>query len=75
MKIKYCKLLVKLSQEITCNKRFVYIVVPYIMRRKEKNKYLIIKALMVINTIMGWFEITQYYDKHVVTIASLVENI
>ena len=68
-------MLVKLSQEITCYKRFLYIVVPYIMRRKEKKKYLIIKALMVINPVMGWFEITQYYDKHVITIANLVKTI
>ena len=66
---------VKLSEEMPCNKHFVYLIVPYIIRRKVDNKYLIIKALMVINPVMGWFEITQYYDKHVITIANLVKTI
>ena len=51
----------------------MYLIVPYIILSKEKNKYLIIKALMIINPVMGWFEITQYYDKHVITIENLVE--
>ena len=66
---------VNLFEEMPCNKRFVYLIVPYIIRRKGNNKHLIIKPLMVINPVMGWFEITQYYDKHVITIANLVKTI
>ena len=55
---KYCRFPVKFFEEIPCNKRFVYLIVPYIVRMKVKNKYLIINNLMVINPVMGWFEIT-----------------
>ena len=65
---------VKLFEDMPCNKRFVYLIAPYIIRRKGNNKHLIIKPLMVINPVIGWFEITQYYDKHVITIVNLVKT-
>ena len=44
------------------------------MCRKVKKKDLILKAVTIIDAIMGWFEIMQYYNKRVLTIANLVET-
>ena len=49
-------------------------MVPYTTCCKVKNKYLIIKAVTMDDTVMGWFLINQYDDKYVITIANLVET-
>ena len=36
---------------------------------------LLLKSIMVINPIIGWFEITQYNDKREIIIVNLVENL
>ena len=72
--IKYKILLLpaKLDEEIMRNKLCVYQIGPYTIHRKVKNKDLILKSVINNNAIKGWFYITQYEDKHSITITNLV---
>ena len=42
--------------------------------RKEKKSYALLKAVTIINPVMGWFKITQYENKQEMMIMSLVKN-
>ena len=41
--------------------------------RKWKNN-IILKAITMINPVMGWFEVTQYGDQKVATITNLLKS-
>ena len=60
-------------EETPWNKLCVNIIVAYKIRRKWKEP-LILKAVTMINPVTGWFEVTQYRDKKVMTIVNLVET-
>ena len=72
--IKYKILLLpaKLDEEIIRNKLCVDHIGPYTIHSKVKNKDSILKSVMIINNITGWFYITQYEDNHAITITNLV---
>ena len=72
IKYKILLLLEKLDEEIMRNKLCVDQIVPHTIHRKVKNKDLILKYVMIINPITGWFYITQYEDKYAITITNLV---
>ena len=72
IKYKIFLLPAKLDEEIMRNKLCVDQIGPYTIHRKVKNKDLILKSVMIINPITGWFYITQYEDKHAITITNLV---
>ena len=55
--IKYGKLPAKESEEILWNKLCVDIIGPYIIQREGKKK-VDLKAITIINPVMGWFKIT-----------------
>ena len=61
---KYGKLKTKLSEEITWKKIFVDIIGTYIIRRKGKKEDLHLKAVTIIDPVIGRFEIAQYNDKN-----------
>ena len=69
---KYGKVPDKLSEKILWNKLFVYVIVPYVIRRKVQKESFCLKSVTVINPITGWFEIAQYEDKRAISIANLV---
>ena len=71
---KYGKLAAKLSEEIPWNRLYVYLIGPYVIRRKGKKEKLHLKAVVAIYPITGWFELAQYEDKRVISIANLVET-
>ena len=73
-KLKYGKLPSKLAEEIPWNKLCVYIIGPYVKRRKGKKENLHLKYVTMINPVTGWFEIVQYDDKIAITIANLVKT-
>ena len=50
------------------------IIGTYAICRKFNKVTLHIKAVTMIDTIMGWFGITQYNNKNVITITNLVET-
>ena len=50
------------------------IIVKYVIRRLGKKEYLHLKSVTIINTVKGWFEIAQYNDNIVISIAKLVQN-
>ena len=56
------------------NKMCVDIIVPCRIFRKGKKFNLILKSVMIVDTITGGLKITQYYDKIKITIADLVET-
>ena len=72
IKYKICLLLSKLDEEMNRNKLCVDQIGSYRIHRKVKNKDVILKSVIIINLITGWFDITQYEDKHSVTITNLV---
>ena len=72
--MKYGKSSDKKAKEMPWNKLFVYIIYNYVIRIKWKNKDLILRAVNMIDPITVWFEITEYYDKPVITIVNLVES-
>ena len=69
----YYKLPAKLAEETLWNKSCVDIIGPYKIRRKGK-ELLILKSVTMMYPITGWFEVTQYSDKKLMTIASFVET-
>ena len=52
----------------------MYLIGPYVIRRKSWKENLRIKAVTIIDPVTGWFEITQYNDKRVIYISNLVET-
>ena len=72
--IKYCKLTAKEDEEIPWNKLFLDIIVTYVIRRKLKKEKLNLKAVTIVDPVIGWFEITQNDDKRAISIANLVET-
>ena len=68
---KYGKLPDKLAKETPWNKLCVDLIAPYKIRRKGKYT-IILKAVTRIEPITGWFGVTQYSDKKVITIVKLV---
>ena len=42
---------------------------------RKGNLASILKSVIMIDPVMGWFKIMQYYDKKVTTITNLVETI
>ena len=72
--IKFGKLSAKLAEEIPWNELFVYLIGPYVIRRKCKREKLHLKSVTMIDPITGWFEVVGYYDKRAITIANLVET-
>ena len=71
---KHGKLPAKLSEEIPWNKICVDLIGPYVIRRKGKKENLHLEALIIINTVTGWFEVVQYDNKIAITIKNLVET-
>ena len=71
-KYKICLLQPNLDEEMNRNKLCVVQIGSYRIHRKVKNKDVILISVIVINSITGWFDITQYEDKHSVTITNLV---
>ena len=55
------------------NYLYVDLIGPSVIRRKGKKENLHLKAVMMINTVTGWFEIVRYDDKRAITIANLVK--
>ena len=47
---------------------------PYIVHRQCNNKYIIVKAVNIVDLSTGCSEIIQYDDKYVITIVNLVET-
>ena len=72
--IKYGKLPSKESEEIPWNKLCVYLIGTYFVIRKGNKEYLHIKSITMIDHVIGWFEITQYYNKRAISIVNLVET-
>ena len=64
----------KPAEGIPRNKIFVYIIGHYIICSKGNNKYLTLKYFTMIDPIMGCLKITEYDDKHVITMLDLVET-
>ena len=62
-----------MAEETPWNEIWVDIIGPYKIRRKGKDT-LILKYFTMIDPINGWFEVTQYRDKRLTTIANLVET-
>ena len=65
------KLPAKMAEETPWNKLCVYLIGPYKILIKVKEP-LILKEVTLIDPATRWFEVTQYHDKKVVTIANLV---
>ena len=53
---------------------FFGIIYTYTIRRKVKNKYIIIKSITIIDTITRGFKIMEYDDKRAINITNLVEE-
>ena len=71
---KYGKLTAKLAEEIPWNKLCVYLIGPSVIRRRNKKENLHLKSVVIIDPVTGLFEIAQYEDKIVISIANLVET-
>ena len=71
---KYCKLPVKLAEEIPWIKLYVDLIGTCTIRRKCKNENLHLKVIMIIGPVTGWFETEQYGDKRAISIENLVET-
>ena len=69
---KHDKLPDKLAEETPWNKLCVDLIGHYKIYRKWKYP-LILKYIIRIDPVTGWFEVTQYSDKKEMTNASLVE--
>ena len=72
--IKYGKLPAKEAKEIPRNKPCVDIIGLYAIWRKGWKENINIKAITMIDPVIGWFEITQYNNKIAISIANLVET-
>ena len=44
------------------------------MRRKGKKEKLHLKSITIIDTVTGWFEITQHEDNRAISVVNLVET-
>ena len=71
---KYGKLPAKLAEEIPWNKICVDIIGTYDIRRKGKKENLHLKAVTVLDTLTGCFEVVRYDDQRAITIVNLVET-
>ena len=49
-------------------------MIPHVIRRKANKENVNIKSVTMIDSVIGWFKITQYDDKIVISIAYLVET-
>ena len=70
---KYGRFSNKVADEITWTEICVYLIGLFKICIKGRDP-LILKAVTMIDPVTGWFEITQYNDKKVMTIANLVET-
>ena len=61
--IKYGELPAKESEEIPQKNLCVYIIVPYVIRRKVRKYNLNLKDVTMIDHVTGWSKITQFDDK------------
>ena len=55
----------KLDEEIPWNNHSIYLIILYKICREGINFSLIIKYVMTINPVTGWFEIIHYNEKNV----------
>ena len=55
------------------SKLCIKLIGPYKICNKIKD-HLILKSVTMIDPVTGWFEVTQYVDKKVMTIANFVET-
>ena len=67
------KLTAKLSEEIPQNKLCVDLLGPYFIKIKGRKENLHSKDVMMMDSVIGWFEIAQYEDKEAISIANLVK--
>ena len=56
------------------NRLCLYLILTYVIRRKDKKYNLHLKVVTIIGPVIGWFEITQYDDKREIFITILVET-
>ena len=63
----------KLAEKTPWNKLCVYLTAPYKIRRKRKYT-IILKAVIMIDPITRWFEVTQYRNKKATAVENLVET-
>ena len=68
VKSKKYILISKEAVNITRNKLCVYLIVTYLIRIKVQKEKLNVKYVNMIYPVTGWFEITQYDDKRVISI-------
>ena len=68
---KYAKFSAKLAYETLRNKLCLFLICPYNIGKKGKER-LILKFVTMIDFLIRWFEIIQYKYKKVVTIATLI---
>ena len=52
----------------------VYLIVLYVIREKGQKEHFNLKAVTKKYPVTGWFKITQYNQKIVISIANLVET-
>ena len=71
---KYVKLPDKLAEEIPWDKIYVDLIGTYIIRRNGRKETLHLKAVTMIDSITGWFEVVRYDDKRAINIANLIET-
>ena len=64
----------KLYEEIPWNNHSIYLIILYKICREGINFSLIIKYVMTINPVTGWFEIIQYNEKKSATTENLVDT-
>ena len=72
--IKDDKLPSKEDEQIPWNKLCVDRIGTYSRRRNGNKENLDLKSVTMIDPITGWFKITQYDDKHKISIVNLVET-
>ena len=66
--MKNVKFPANVAEEMLWDKICVGIIGTYIISIKVKKESLNLKFDTMINPVTDWFEITQYNDKHVITI-------
>ena len=74
VKYKYGKVPANVAEEITRNKLCVDLIGTNYIGRKGKKDNLNFKSVTTIDPVMGWSEITEYNNKHVITTTDLVET-
>ena len=71
----YGKLPAEEAEEIPWNKILIDLIGHYIIQRNGKKKEILrLKAIAMIDPVTGWFEISQYENKRVISNANLVET-